>query len=113
MQAHRIKNPFDLTEFDQWVNDATRKDIETIAAQHGWNVFGLKMWREWTKIRGKDLQGALNFSVDYIFKNEDEKKVDSIIADYKWKLKNGWSIKLDSEIVEPISKLAIVCCWWV
>jgi len=112
MQAHGIKNPFDLTEFDQWVNDATRKDIETIAAQHGWNVFGLKMWREWTKIRGKDLQGALNFSVDYIFKNEDEKKVDQIIVNYKWKVKKNWSQKLDSETVDKISKLAIhVCCW--
>jgi len=113
MQAHGINNPWNLTEFDQWVNDATRKDIEATAAQHDWNVFGLEMWREWEKIRGKDLQDALNFSVDYIFKNEDEAKVDALIQEYEKAAKKSWSTKLDSETVDKISKLAISCCWWV
>lgn len=113
MQAHGITNPWQLTEFDQWVNDATRKDIETIAAQHDWKVFGLKMWREWTKIRGKDLEEALNFSVDYIIKNEDEAKVDALIQEYKKAAEKRWSTKLDHEAVGKISKLAIITCWWV
>jgi hypothetical protein len=113
MQAHGISDPFDLTEFDQWVNDATRKDVGTIAAQHGWKVFGLKMWREWEKIRGKDLQGALNFSIDYVFKNEDEAKIDALIQKYEKAAEESWSAKLDSKTVDKISKLAILCCWWV
>ena len=114
MKARGITNPWDLTEFDQWVNDATRKDIEKIvAAQQDWKVFGLEMWREWEKTRGRDLQGALNFSVDYIFKNEAEAKVDALIQQYKKAAEENRSTRLDSGIVDKLSKLAIHVCWWV
>jgi len=110
MRAHGITNPWDLTEFDQWVNDATRTDIETIAKKHNYKVFGLKLWREWKKIRGKDLVGARNFSVDLIFKNEDEAKVDEFISKYR---KRKWTMKSAKEIVDQLVELALMLCTWV
>lgn len=112
MKAHGITNPWDLTEFDQWVNDATRKDIETTAEQHNYEVFGLEMW-QWKKIRGRDLVGALNFSISLIFKNEDEPKVDQIINKYKEESEKNWSMKLDMKTVDDLHALALMSCTWV
>jgi hypothetical protein len=113
MIAHGIRDPWGLTEFDQWVNDATRKDITTIAGQHNYEVFGLHMWGNWEKIRGKDLVGTLNFSVDSIFKNEDEPKVDQIISEYKKAAEKAWSMQVDRKAVDGLFKLALMSCTWV
>jgi len=113
MKAHGITNPWDLTEFDQWVNDATRKDIETVAKQHNYQVFGLKLWREWEKTRGKALVGCLNFSVDLIFKNEDEPKIDELINSYQKQVEAEWSTKVDKKIVDDLFSLALMSCTWV
>lgn len=113
MKAHGITNPWDLTEFDQWVNDATRKDINTMAEQHNYEVFGLHMWRDWEKIRGKALVDALNFSVDLIFKNEDEPKVDQLINEYKKAADENWAMAVDKKAVADFFKLAIMSCTWV
>ena len=117
MQAHGIKDPDDLTEFDQeWVNPATRADIENIVKEHNAEVFGLSVWT-WKKTRGADLKGACAFSVDYVFKNTDEAAVDKIIAEYEEKSKGkGWDKemqKLAWEIVTTLSKLALDTCLWV
>jgi len=113
MKAHGITNPWGLTEFDQWVNDATRKDIETVAEQHNYQVFGLKLWREWEKTRGKALVGCLNFSVDLIFENEDEAKVDELINSYQKHVEGEWSTKVDKKIVDDLFALALMSCTWV
>lgn len=112
MEARGISNPWSLTEFDQWVNEATRKDIETLAERHGFKVFGLKMWT-WEKIHGKDLVGALNFSVDLIFKNEDEAEVDRLIRGYMEQTKRNWNMKADKKLVDKLFTLALHSCTWV
>jgi len=124
MKAHGVANPWSLTEFDQWVNDATRTDIATIAEKHNYEVFGLKLWREWKKIRGRDLVGALNFSVDLIFKNEDEAKVDKLIGEYDEQTKKEWSTEkyavalahisdATKKLVDQLFELALMSCSWV
>jgi len=124
MKAHGITNPWDLTEFDQWVNDATRADIATTAEQHNYEVFGLELWGEWKKIRGRDLVGALNFSVDLIFKNTDEAKVDKLIAEYDEQTRKKWSTKkyaaavacisdATKKLVDQLFELALTSCTWV
>ena len=106
MIEHGVVSPFDLTEFDQWVNDATRKDIENVARKHDFKVFGLKFW-SWKKKRGRELIGARNFEVDLIFREEDEEKVDELIGKYE----QG---KIDSvSIVNKLFDLAIEACTWV
>jgi len=110
MKAHGITNPWDLTEFDQWINDATRKDINTIAEQHNYEVFGLELWGRWNKIRGKALLDARNFSVDLIFKNQDEAKVDELIRKYE---KRGWSMETAKILVDELYELALMSCTWV
>jgi len=120
MADHGITDPFDLTEFDQWVNDATRKDIETTARQNNFEVFGLHMWKPWTKIRGKDLTTVppvYNFSVGLIFKNSDEPKVDEIIKNYEQKVAGKeWDKEMSNlatKTVNSLHKLAIETCLWV
>ena len=110
MSAHGIKNPFDLTEFDQWVNDATRTDINTLTEEHNYEVFGLTLWGEWKKTRGKALVSTLNFSVDLIFKKQDEQKVDALIQGYK---KQKWSMKTDKQLIDQLFKIALMSCSWV
>jgi len=115
MIAHGVRNPWDLTEFDQWVNDATRKDIATVALQHNCEVFGLHMWDPWTKIRGRALVDTLvlNFSVSLIFKNEDEPKVDQLISEYKKAIEKQWSMAVDRKLVDKLHKIALMSCTWV
>ncbi len=120
MKDHGITDPWNLTEFDQWVNDATRKDIETTVKENNFEVFGLHIWKPWTKIRGKDLTTVpptYNFSVDIIFKNSDEPKVDEIIKNYEdaaaGKEWNKELQKLTWKTVNALHKLAIESCLWV
>jgi len=115
MAAHGIVNPWDLTEFDKWVNDATRKDIETTAEQHNYEVFGLELWRDWKKIRGKNLVGALNFSVDLIFRNGDEAKVDKIVQEYEktQSMETGKRLVASKKLVNQLFELALMSCTWV
>jgi len=101
----RGTSPFDLTEFDQWVNDATRKDIESLLKENN-NVFGLKMWT-WEKIPAERLDGICNFGVNLIFKKEDEEKVDILIEEYKQ------GKKKEIDIVDDLFKLAVYDCLWV
>jgi len=106
MIEHGVVSPFDLTEFDQWVNDATRKDIENVARKHDFKVFGLKFW-SWKKKRGRELIGARNFEVDLIFRDEDEPKVDALIKKYKKREIN------EMKVVNELFDLAVMDCLWV
>jgi len=124
MEVHGITNPWDLTEFDQWVNDATRTDIVATAEQHNYEVFGLELWGQWKKIRGRNLVDALNFSVDLIFKNEDEAKVDKLIGEYDEQTRKKWSTEkyavavasisdITKKLVDQLFELALMSCTWV
>jgi len=117
MKAHGITDPENLTEFDQWVNDATRVDIENIVKGHNAEVFGIHTWKPWKKTKGKNLIGTCNFSVDYIFKNTDEQAVDKIIAKYEEKAKGKeWNkelSKLSWKTVTALNNLALDSCLWV
>jgi len=116
MQAHGIKEPENLTEFDQWVNDATRADIQKLVKEHNAQVFGLSVWT-WKKTRGIALNEANNFSVDYIFKNSDEPAVDKITTEHDETAKGKeWDKemqKLAWKTVENLYKLALDSCLWV
>ena len=106
MIEHGVVSPFDLTEEDQWVNDATRKDIKNVVIKHNFKVFGLKFWT-WNKKRGRELLDVRNFEVDLIFKDENEPKVDGIIQEYKRQ-------EIDEmKVIDELFDLAIMICTWV
>jgi len=117
MQAHGIFDPEDLSEFDMdWVNPATKKNIETTAAAHNWEVFGLKFWRPWKKVKGKDLLDVCTFGVDLIILNKDEAEVDRLIADHEQKqaaIGDKYSSKITWEIVEALADMVLMHCTWV
>jgi hypothetical protein len=102
-----IVSPFDLTEFDQWVNDATREDLATLAEQ---DVFGLKMW-EWKFLRGDELRNAKNFEVDYVIPEDRLERVKAIIESYE--MMEGYDRDLAHKTVREISGLAVYSCIWV
>ncbi len=108
MRAHGIKSSWNLTEFDQWVNDATRRDIENLLAENK-QVFGLKMWI-WETIEAENLKGICNFGVDLIFRNEDRQKVKDLIEGYKHQ---KWSMLNAKKLVDKLFDLAIMSCTWV
>ncbi|MEM0288105.1 MAG: hypothetical protein QXG05_08075 [Nitrososphaerota archaeon] len=104
MRLHGV-GPLDVTEGDTWVNDATREDINNIAKEYNYEVFGLQMWT-WEKVKGKSLINAPNFSVDYIFRNQDESKVYSSIKRYR---RTHSSLR----IINELAALSIYGCFWV
>jgi hypothetical protein len=117
MQAQGISDPEDLSEFDtEWVNPATKKDIETTAAAQNWEVFGLKFWGKWQKVRGKDLLNVYTFGVDLIILNKDEAEVDKLITDHEQRqaeLGDKYSSKITWDIVEALADIALMHCTWV
>jgi hypothetical protein len=117
MQAHGMEDPEELTEFDiEWVNSATLRDIETTAAVNNWEVFGLKFWNRWPKVRGKDLLKVLTFGVDLIILNRNEAGVDRLIANHEKKqaaLGDKYSSKITWEIVEALAGIALMHCTWI
>jgi len=103
MAEHGV-SVLDLTEFDQWVNEATRKDINRIISES--DVFGLKFWT-WDILERHELKNAGNFDVDVILRKEDKEKVLELIGQYK-------NRKITAkEIVDAIFDMAIYVCTWV
>ena len=106
MVKHRIVNPLDLTEFDSWVNEATRKDINSIVDKYGDGVFGLEFWK-WTILKGEKLRDVCNFGVDLIFKEEQLEEVKSLISKYE-------NREIDNrEIVDKLFDMALYIAVWV
>jgi hypothetical protein len=109
MKERGMINPFDLTEFDQWVNDATREDVNCVVNENLGRVFGLKFW-SWEKIPAEKLRGTCNFGVDVIFKIENQSKVERLIEAYK---KRPWNVRNARKIVDQLFNLAVMSCLWV
>jgi len=109
MKERGITSPWDLTEFDQWVNDATRKDIENMVEKEGGEVFGLKVWT-WEMLPAEKLNGICNFGIDLVFRNRDRAKVLKIIDEES---KKPFSMATTKKLVEELFKLAILNCTWV
>jgi len=115
MKEHGISNPWNLTEFDQWVNDATRKDINDAVERNNGQVFGLKIWT-WNEIEAEHLKEVCNFDVDLIFRNEQRTQVRELIEAYKKRTPtqgSAWSMKADKQLVDQLFDLAILSCTWV
>lgn len=108
LKKHGIKSIFDLTEFDQWVNKATREDINSIIEKQ--KVFGLKLW-EYEIIEREQLDNICNFGVNYIFKIMDRNKILKLVNDYK--RKKDFKVQNTMKFVNILSKLSIYYCHWV
>ncbi|MCW4008516.1 MAG: hypothetical protein NWF09_07520 [Candidatus Bathyarchaeota archaeon] len=99
-------NIFELTEFDQWVNDATRACINKILDKYKNEVFGIEFW-SWHILCGEQLRDANNFSVDVIFKNCDFDKVKNAIINYEKKKINN------AKVIDTLFNDAVFVCTWV
>jgi len=105
LARHNV-SPFDLTEFDQWVNDATRKDVKEIAASC--RVFGLKIW-DYEIIEGEALRSGpvYNFSVDLLFFEDKRKLVKALMDRYKRGEMD------DMKFIHQLFDEALYVCMWV
>lgn len=106
MAKHGIVNPLDLTEFDGWVNDATRRDINSIIDKYDGRVFGLKFW-DWKILKGNDLRDVGNFEVDLVFTEEQMEEVKEIIDKYRNRKIN------DMDIIDELLNRALYVAMWV
>jgi len=107
MEKRGISDPFDLTEFDQWVNDATREDIKAAVKKENGRVFGLKMWT-WEIVPAESLlKGVCNFGVDLVFRESDREKVMKIIEEGEKNLMEARTI------IDRLFDLAVMSCLWV
>jgi hypothetical protein len=111
MQQHGINDPWDLTELDQWVNDATRTDINNVLNRLHDEVFGLRT-SDFGIVSASELKDALNFSVNYIFSLKEKDGVQSDISKYKSKGK-GWDPRALSSLLDRLSAKALYSCLWV
>ena len=106
MKQRKVYNPLKLTEFDQWVNDATRKDINFLLDQYDGELFGLKIW-EMEILEGEELRDCRNFSVSYIFLKKHRHAIETLINDYK-------ADKIPTlSFLDKLGKLAVYTAWWV
>jgi len=112
MQRLGIKDIFEITEFDQSLNDATRREINKLLKRYDDKLFGLKLW-DFKIINAEELRNIHNFGVNYIFKLEDEDEVKNIIEEYKKKVKDIYSAEADMELLNKLEEIAIYSCFWV
>jgi len=97
--------PFQATEFDQSLNDATRYDINRFVEEYGDDIMGISLW-DFKLMRGEELRDALTTSVSYLFKADDLGRVISAICAYE---KN----KDTMAFLNEIEAISIYCCFWV
>ncbi|MHA1506373.1 MAG: hypothetical protein ACTSR0_04190 [Candidatus Asgardarchaeia archaeon] len=106
----RRKNPFDLSEFDTWVNVATIRDLKRLIKEQ--DVIGLKIW-EFKIVKREELKNYIcNFGIDLIFKAEDEEKVKEIIKQYHENERKDW-YKATMDYIDELFDLAVYICVWV
>jgi len=106
MQEHGTRSIYDISEFDQWINVAQRKDINELLDRRGeGNVFGLKL-NPLEVIPGSKLRDVCNFGVDYVFSNEGGVAIRVGLAMYE--NKENYVKMLDA-----LEKLALDTCMWV
>jgi hypothetical protein len=101
-----IKNYFELTEFDTWVNEIEREVINKLLKEYENKLFGLVLW-EFKFLESFELKNVLNFGVNYIFKLKDKEKVLNLIKEYQDK-----KIK-DIDFLNQLSDLAVYIPLWV
>jgi len=106
MIEHGTNSIFDISEHDQWINDAQREDINELLDKRGEKkVFGLKL-NPLEVIPGSKLRNICNFGVDYVFSNEDGEPIRVGLAMYENKENYG-------KLLDALEKLALESCMWV
>lgn len=114
MKQKVVNSPFELTEFDTDINDATRLDIANIKKEK--EVFGIKFIGE-NKNNAKivDCNNLYNFGVNEIIEEKNRKKIESMINSFNKKSYKSLStyLKKYAQFIEKIQKLSIYTCIWV
>jgi hypothetical protein len=96
---------FELTEFDQWVNEATREDLRMLYDLTNGDIFAIDYDLK-EIIEDKDMiLNAKNFSIRAIYLNKDKEKVKEL-------LKKRDKIDL-RKFLDKILGLSVYCCLWV
>jgi hypothetical protein len=96
---------FDITEFDQWVNEATKEDLKVLYELTNGDIFAVDYDLK-EIIEDKDMiLNAKTFSIRAIYLNKDKEKVKELLRKRdKMDLKN---------FINKILDIAIYCCLWV
>ena len=101
--------PDQACEFDKSLNDATRRDINSFVSEYGNNIMGL-YWGDdddFRIMRGEELRDAENFSVHYLFKANDLKRIENAIRAYTEEHEEP------ERLLSEIEKISVYYCFWV
>jgi hypothetical protein len=111
MSRRGIRSPSDLTEYDQWANDAERRTIDSLLRQYKGQIFGLHLW-DMRTLSAEELKNVKNFEVDYAFLNKDKPKVLQLIEEYR-KRGDEWDSHQTRQFLDRLSKMSIHAFYWV
>jgi hypothetical protein len=107
-----IKRFSDLTEFDQWVNDCTRKEINFILDNN--KVFGVNEGDNgnYVFVEPYLLRNAKNFSVKLLFKENQRDKIAALIQNYNCSSDENFNMDLLSNFIKELFDNSCYVCVW-
>jgi len=118
MRKLGIRDPCDITEYHQSLNDATRRDINGLLDRYGGKIIGLELW-SFRILRGEELRNVCNFGVSYIFREEQEGEIRRAVEEYRRKQEElrkigcAFDVESTAEFLERLRRLALYDCLWV
>jgi hypothetical protein len=110
MRRLGIRDPCDIKEYHQSLNDATRRDINSLLDRYGGKIIGLELWS--LILRSEELRNVCNFDISYIFREEQEER-SGAVEEYQRKQeelrKIGYTFDVESpaEFLERLGRLAL------
>lgn len=96
---------FDITEFDQWVNEATREDLRMLYDLTNGDIFAIDYDLKEIIEDKEMILNAGNFSIRAIYLNKDKEKVKELLEK-----KDKMDLR---KFLNRILGLSVYCCLWV
>ena len=108
----RNANFYDLQETDQWVNEATRSEINYILDHN--KVFGVNQGDNgYHFVEPCKLRDSKNFSVKLLFKEDKREEITIIIQNYNCAKVEDFNMNMLAEFIKNLFDNSCYCCIWV
>ena len=109
-KKHGVNSFYDLKETDDWVNDATRKEINWILNNK--KVFGVNEGQNgYHFIETYELRDARNFSVKLLFDESKRNKIAEIVQSHN--CQTGFNMDLLAKFIKILFDNSCYVCTWV
>jgi hypothetical protein len=96
---------FDITEFDQWVNESTKEDLKVLYELTNGDIFAVDYDLKEIIEDKNIILNAKTFSIRAVYLNKDKEKVKELLKKRD---------KMDfRNFVDKILDISVYCCLWV